>query len=432
MSPLINRVKSKLESQDNFLKSVTVLVGGTVFAQGLGVLALPFLTRLYTPSDFSLLAVYMSLVGIVAVVSNLRFEIAIPLPKDNSDALSLLMLSIISNLLITILLTIIIFFFKDSLIAIIKQPQIEPYLWLIPIGVFFSGLYNSFQFWSTRQKKFGIISRTRISQSISGVGAQLLLGFMGIAPLGLLLGHVINLSAGLLSLIKAFLEDFRNTYRYVSIKKIKSNLKKYQDFPKYSTFEALANHSAGQLPIIIIAAVAIGPEAGYLLLASRVMAIPVKLIGNAVSQVFLAHAPEEYSKGRMKSYTINCIVRIMKIGGLPLILICFISPFIFPIVFGKEWERAGEMVLWMLPWFLLQLITSPVSLSLHIMSLQKVALVLQIFGFALRVGGLLIFAKYFSSNVFEYYALSGFIFYLIYLIVILRYIRISDLTMKEV
>ena len=76
--------------------------------------------------------------------------------------------------------------------------------------------------------------------------------------------------------------------------------------------------------------------------------------------------------------------------------------------------------------------TSPVSLSLHIMSLQKVALVLQIFGFALRVGGLLIFAKYFSSNVFEYYALSGFIFYLIYLIVILRYIRISDLTMKEV
>lgn len=431
MASLLQAVRNKLQSQSGFLKSVSILAGGTAFAQGLGILALPFLTRLYTPADFSLLAVYMSIVGIIAVASNLRFEIAIPLPKENVDALSILILAIISNVFITILTTLAIYIFKDRLINLTGQPKLEPYLWLVPIGIFFSSLYNAFQFWTTRQKKFGVISKTRISQSIGGIGTQLFLGSIGLGVVGLLLGHVINLSAGIFSLVKAFIHDFKNTYHELSFKKITSNLKEYQNFPKYSTFEALANHSGGQLPIIIIAAVAIGPEAGYLFLALKVMGIPVRLIGSAVSQVFLAHAPEEYSQGRMKSYTIDCMKKIMKIGGIPLILIGLFSPFIFPLVFGEEWKRAGEMILWMLPWFFIQLITSPMSLSLHIMKLQRTALILQVFGLILRVGGLLLVAKYFSSNVFEYYALSGFIFYVIYLLVILRNIHISDLTINK-
>lgn len=428
MSSLFQWINKKFNAQSGFLKSVTVLVGGTAFAQGLGILALPFLTRLYSPADFSLLAVYMSIVGIIAVASNLRFEIAIPLPKKNVDALSILILAIISNILISILTALAIYFFKDILINLTGQPQLEPYLWLVPIGIFFSSLYNAFQFWTTRQKKFGIISRTRIFQSISGIGTQLLLGIIGIGVVGLFLGHVINLSAGIFSLIKSFIYDFKNAYRDLNFKKITFNLKKYQNFPKYSTFEALANHSGSQIPIIIIAAVAIGPEAGYLLLATKIMGLPIKFIGGAVSQVFLAHAPEEYSKGRIKLYTIDCMKKILKIGGVPLVVISLLSPFIFPYVFGEEWKRAGEMVVWMLPWFLMQLITSPTSLSLHIMKLQKTALMLQIFGLVFRVGGLLIVAKYSNSNVFEYYAISGFVFYLIYLLVILYSINLSGIS----
>ena len=428
MRSLLEKINNKLNAQGGFFKSVSILVGGTAFAQGIGVLALPLITRLYTPADFSVLAVYMSIIGIVAVASNLRFEIAIPIPRNTIDALSVLALALFSNILITFITALVIFFFKDGLIALTDQSKLEPYLWLIPIGIFFSGLYNAFQFWTTRHKKFGLISKTRISQSVGGISTQLLLGILGFSTLGLLLGHIVNLSAGIFALIKDFLRgEVRRLYRDLTFKRIFENLKEYQNFPKYSTFEALANQSGSQIPIIIIAAVAIGPEAGYLLLATRVMAIPIKFIGGAVSQVFLAHAPDEYNKGNIRSYTLECIRKILKIAGLPLIVICLISPIIFPHVFGVEWERAGEMVVWMLPWFLMQLITSPISMSLHIMKLQKVALILQFFGLIIRVGGLLLVAKYFADFAFEYYALSGFVFYLIYFSIIIYKLRSSDL-----
>lgn len=427
MKSLLEKINIKLNAQGGFFKSVSMLVGGTAFAQGLMVLALPFLTRLYTPAEFSMLAVYMSLIGILAVASNLRFEIAIPLPKNDIDALSLLILAVTSNIIFSILAAILIFLFKADLVHLIKQPNLEPYLWLIPIGIFFSSFYNSFQFWVTRKKQFKIIAISRISQSFSGIATQLLLGILGVGVLGLFLGHILNLSAGILNLIKFFIKDVRNLYKNITYKRIILNLKEYQNFPKYSTFEALTNNAGIQLPILIIATVAIGPEAGYLMLATRVMAIPVRFIGSAVSQVFLGHAPEQHSKGQMKSYTLSCVNKILKIGGFPLIIICLISPLIFPYIFGAEWKRAGEMVLWMLPWFLMQLMTSPVSLALHIVRQQKVALILQIFGFILRAGGLLIIAKFLPLYVFEYYAISGFIFYLIYFLVIMYNIHVSDL-----
>ncbi|MFH4122330.1 translocase, partial [Acinetobacter baumannii] len=67
----------RLNAQGGFLKAVSVLVGGTAFAQGLAIIALPFITRLYSPSDFSIFAVYASILGILTVASCLRFEIAI-------------------------------------------------------------------------------------------------------------------------------------------------------------------------------------------------------------------------------------------------------------------------------------------------------------------------------------------------------------------
>ena len=72
---------SKLRvSEGGFRHSVGVLVSGGVLAHGITALALIVITRLYTPADFSVLAVYGSLLTIISVLACLRFEVAIPLP----------------------------------------------------------------------------------------------------------------------------------------------------------------------------------------------------------------------------------------------------------------------------------------------------------------------------------------------------------------
>ena len=83
MKSLLDKINAKLNAQGGFFKAVSVLVGGTAFAQLIGFICLPILTRLYTPEDYSVLGVYVAIVSILSVVSCLRFEIAIPIAKSD-------------------------------------------------------------------------------------------------------------------------------------------------------------------------------------------------------------------------------------------------------------------------------------------------------------------------------------------------------------
>ncbi|WP_159516562.1 oligosaccharide flippase family protein [Acinetobacter sp. 18QD2AZ41W] len=432
MKSLLDKVKTKLNAQGGFLKAVSVLVGGTAFAQGIAILALPILTRLYTPEEFSLFAIYTSLLLIFSVVSCLRFEIAIPIAEDNNEAIHLVVIALLSNLIISLLIALIIWIFHSDIIFLLRQPNFEGLIWLVPIGVFFSGLYNSLQYWMTRKKNFSLIAKTRMVQSISGSSIQIIMGIVGFSVFGLIIGQIIKVSSGIKSLALGFYKEAYHPIKNLNLNILKQVFKKNNKFPKYSALEALANSAAIQLPIILIAALALDAEAGYLMLAMQIMAIPIGFIGGAVAQVYLAHASEMYNSGELTQYTYKCMLQLIKIGVIPLVVICILAPSIVPFIFGETWQRTGEMMLWMLPWFAMQLLVSPVSMSLHITGRQKVALILQLFGLLVRVGGLYLFSTVMNNLIFEYYALSGFIFYSIYLIIVFLIIKDSDKEFKRV
>ena len=65
-----------------FARSTMTLASGTAIAQLLLVLAMPVLTRLYTPADYGALAVYSSTLTVLLVLASLRYEVAIPLPEN--------------------------------------------------------------------------------------------------------------------------------------------------------------------------------------------------------------------------------------------------------------------------------------------------------------------------------------------------------------
>ncbi|MDC4533125.1 polysaccharide biosynthesis protein, partial [Acinetobacter baumannii] len=95
MKSLLVKINSKLNAQGGFLKAVSVLVGGTAFAQLVGLICLPILTRLYSPEDYAVLGIYVAIVSILSVIACLRLEIAIPIPEKDAEAKSLLILSLL-------------------------------------------------------------------------------------------------------------------------------------------------------------------------------------------------------------------------------------------------------------------------------------------------------------------------------------------------
>ena len=427
---LIARLKAlvnRLLPRASFARSVGVLAGGTAVAQGIGVLALPLITRLYTPEDFSVLAVFSSIVAIVSVAACLRLEIAIPLPETDEDAANLLALALIFCTVASLAACFAIWLFSSEIVTLLRQPKIEPYLWTIPLGIWLTSSYSAVQLWATRNKRFLAIARTRMVQTLGSVGLQIVLGLTsGIGALGLLLGQLIYCGAGSLGLLRTGWQIEKNLIKKISFQSLKANLEKYKNFPKYSTIEGLANCAATDVPLLIISSFVAGPEAGFLFLAMKVMVIPLGLIGRAVANVYLSHAAEKRRQGELKSFTLDVIDGLFKSGVGPLIFIGILAPAVSAPIFGDQWQRAGEVIAILTPWFLLNYISSPISMALHVTQNQRKALALQIAGLVIRVGLTLFAVKFMPIYVLEFYAFASALFYAIYFYVIASSVEIKS------
>jgi O-antigen/teichoic acid export membrane protein len=271
-------------------------------------------------------------------------------------------------------------------------------------------------------RRFGIIARTRVVQAVTGVVTMLGLGWLGLAPIGLLLGNMLTLGSGGVSLAAQALRHDRTRLQAISPAAMRQTLSKYRRYPVFSTPEALANVAGMQVPVLMIASVS-GPEAGQLFLAMQVMAAPLALIGAAVGQVYASRASEELRNGTLHRFTLTMMKRLFLIGIVPITLAAALSPFLFTLVFGAEWQRAGVIVAWIAPWMLAQLVVSPVSIALHATGNQAVALTLQVSGLILRVGAVAVLPSVLDIGLSESYALSGVMFYGLYGMTILRVLR---------
>lgn len=404
----------RLSPKSHFSRNVLTLLTGTTIAQVIAALSLPILTRLYTPQDFNLLAIYMAILGLVTVISGLRLNIAIPLPDRDEVSINLLALCLISSFVIGLVLFGIVIAAPELIVAFLKQPDLAQYLWMIPVGVIFASTYDALQYWTSRRKQFALISRTQMIRATGGSGVQVIYGLGSYGAFGLIFGHMIYGGLGVIALFKRILQQDRKLVSYINLRMMRSTLSEYRRFPIYSIPEALLNTASTQVPILIIAATVIGPEAGFVLLAMRVMGLPLTLIGRSVAQVYLVDAPLHLRNGTLSNFTHKIIISLFKIGAPPLLFAGIAAPFLFPLIFGDNWTRAGVIVAWMTPWFILQFIASPISVALHVTNNIGSALLLQAFGAALRIGMVVGMIMINENWVVEAYALSGAAFYGIY------------------
>ena len=405
--------------RSGFLHNVWLLTSGTVFAQGLVILALPVLTRLYSPQDFDLLAVYVALIGLISVVSCLRYNIAIPLPEQDEDAMALLALSLLAGCAFSLILVLPVVFAPKATAALLGQMDLAPHLWLVPFGIALASSYNALQYWASRKKRFGLITKTRMTRAVGGVGTQLAFGLTTPIPFGLLLGHALYSGLGVIGLGRNVMRDDHKTIGALDWERMRRVAGQYRRFPFYSVPQTLFDTGGTQLPIIIIAAATAGPEAGFLMLAMRVMGLPMGLIGSSVAQVYLAEAPEKLRDGSLPAFTRRTMWTLFRTGAPPLAVAGALSPMLFPIVFGAEWARAGWLVAWMTPWFILQFVVSPVSMVLNVTGRLGLLLAIALAGLMLRVAVVLWAIVAHLDIASEIYAVSGALFYAIYLSAIL-------------
>ncbi|WP_439686860.1 O-antigen translocase [Cupriavidus oxalaticus] len=363
-------------------RSVGILVGGQATAHLLTLAAAPVLTRLYAPQDFGAAAVFAALLAFFAVVANLRYELSIALPASGADAENLAALCLLCTGLTTALSALMVFAFGAPLVGLLNWGLDAAYLLLLPFAIMAAGLYGMIEKWMVRTHSFGQLAQTRLLQS--AIGNLVQLTGSGFGVLALMGGSAIGQGMG--GLRYAIRELRRRGTANLAWHRIAAMAIRYKNFPLYSTWTALFNVAGLQLVPLVFSALYGTAVVGFFAFALRMVSAPTALIGGALGNVFLAHAPTARRNGELTALAEN-MRRKLAMAGIPaLVLLLFAGPDIFAAVFGERWRQAGQYASWMAPWIYLQFQFSPVSHLADVLEMQRLELSAQFATFVLRFG----------------------------------------------
>ncbi|MFC7062969.1 lipopolysaccharide biosynthesis protein [Halobacillus seohaensis] len=386
-------------SRKKFVRNVFIMATGTAAAQGVMMLFSPFITRLYGPEIFGVQGVFMSIAGIFAPIAALAYPIAIVLPRKREDAKGLAKLSLYITVVITLLVGLILFLFNQPLVKWLQMEEITSYLYLIPIFIFFSGFLQVIEQWLIRENKFSVSAKSTFLHALLLQGSKVGVGFF--YPLASVL--VILSTAGQALKAVLMIGMSKDTWKQTDDNKNNPSLKvlakEHRDFPIYRAPQVFIDGFSQSLPVILLASF-FGPAAsGFFTICKTVLAIPTKLIGKAVGDVFYPRITEAANnKERLSDLIKKATLALGGIGIIPFGLIILLGPWLFELVFGADWERAGEYARWLALWGYFKFINQPSVKSLAVLGVQSFHLGYTIITFVVRMAALTVGYYVFNND----------------------------------
>jgi len=381
---------NKLKPKSKFTRNVLTLMTGTTIAQAIPIAISPILTRIYSPEDFGILALYIAIVGFVSIIVTARYEMAIVLPKSDEEAINIVALSLVIMLSIVIVLFMIIILFKEDLLSILNAKSIGNFLYLIPFSVLAAGLNQIFNYWSNRKQYFKNISSSQISQSITIGASQPLLGYFHIFG-GLIIGNLTGRIIGAFILIDKFVKNDKVYIQDIKREVILEQMKKYKDFPLVNSLHAFGDILKSSGSVMLISSFFGASVLGFYALSLRVLQVPVGIVGSALGQVLYQKFTIMYNNGEdLHHYVKKIVLFLFAISLVVFSFLYFIAPDLFAFVFGEKWRVAGEYSQILIPYLFMNFLISPISQLPIILDKQKTFFYFSLIGNSLFIISILL------------------------------------------
>jgi len=327
----------KLKPRSEFARNVLTLMTGTTIAQAIPIAISPILTRIYTPEDFGVFALYMSLASIFSVAATGRYEMAIMLPNTNREAINIVALSVIIAFIISLVLFLLIFIFNSEITYLLGNPKISILLYFIPLSVFITGLYQSFNYWSSRDKQYKRLATSRIIQSCTTSTTNVTLGINSFNSTGLVMGSIFGQFISTIYLIiNVFLKD-KKYLIFIKKSKISMLAKEYIKFPTWNLFSSIINMLRLNFIIIFLSKYFLSTTLGYYYFADKLLRAPANILTAAFSDVYYQRLSVIKSHNEIYTLSLKYLLKMLKILVIPYIVLLVILKSLVPMVFGDNW-----------------------------------------------------------------------------------------------
>lgn len=353
----------------SFIARAGALAVGAAAGQLVVIATLPILTRLYLPEHFGVLGVFSAILGLVAAVSAMRYEMAIPLARTDDDAADVVVLSVLCGAVVAMFVGLFVILFGSQLMNWTHTPDLQRHLWLLPVATGASAVYQALNLWNVRQGYYSRIAATRVYQSTASVATQGTLGLMGVGAVGLVVGQVVGVAGGTLTLARGYRRKLTAGWSA----RIRVAAQRHKKFPLLAAPAALLSAVSLLLPAVFIAAFFGAVAAGFFILVQRILGAPMGLIGQSVASVYLGDIARQIREGTtagLHRRYLQLTWRLCLLSSIIIIPLLVIGPDLFSMIFGDDWRQAGVYAQLLALPFGLQLMASPLSQTMNALGRQ--------------------------------------------------------------
>lgn len=386
-----------------FRRNFLALFSGTTLAQVIPFLFAIILARVFSTEDYAIFGLYIAIFEVLAIVVAGRYELTIVLPKKDSDASQLVYGAVIIALVFSIIVLVLTLLFNDNLSLALNNPALAPYLYFLPLSLFFYAVTRVLNNYLIRHKKFTAIAKYKLShktgEAVGALGFGTLKWSNGLI-LGDIFGRFLLAALSVYSAIKTGIKETR-----FSFSRMKEMLAVYKDFPIYNSFPAVFNSMATLLPVFLISRFYNEELTGSFNFARTILVAPLALISASVSQILSQKLAQLVNEKKSIFQFLKPVGMVLVV--LAILMIGILYPFaevLFGFVFGEKWNVSGQISSVLVFAFALQFVLTALYPVFYILKSIKVSSAWQVFYF------LMIASLYFMGNLAFFEFLRMFVY----------------------
>lgn len=386
--------------QSSLVRNVLTVATGIAAAQVISLAFAPFLTRLFDPEAFGVLAAFVAMMTILNPIATLGFSTAIVLPPTSEGATNVARLCMVSAAISALVTLIWIWIFEAQLANWTGFEAAPHFLYLVPLSLVSTALLAVAEHMAIRESQFKAQAVSKVTSTLLINCAKLLAGLL--APSGLAL-VVITEAGKLLNFLMLLARVPRQggflVRQWFGTAGVREAAAEHQDFVLYRLPQSMINAASLGLPVLLLTALFGAATAGQYSLTTLVLGAPVMLLGKSVMDVFYPRITREIANGQQnaarlmwKATKVSSLLSVGLFGPLTLV-----SPYLFPLVFGASWVEAGLFAQWISIWMIGVAASRPCVAAFPALGLQKKLLFYELIVTGARIAALYFGAHYWNA-----------------------------------
>ncbi|MFG1608605.1 lipopolysaccharide biosynthesis protein [Actinoplanes sp. NPDC049265] len=351
--------------------SLTILFGAAG-GQVATALASPVISRIYSPSEVGLFSVVLSIAMMLGVAGALRYELAIPLPRQPQDAESVVGIGLCCIVATTGLGLMAAAPSRSWLADRLNQPGLHEWLFAAPLLAAVIAAFSLFSQAALRQQNYRAVGRRNLVQSVATNALQIGLGLISLKTGGMTVGYGAGQLLGTVTLAKAAGILTPSRMRTLRLSQLREVAVRYIRFPLVLLPSGFLNILGLQLPLVLMSMLYGSQVAGWVGMSQRILALPLSLVGAAIGQVFMSELARSTRQldGGSKQMFLAASKKLVALAALIFVVITVAGPWLFSFALGDEWRESGVYARALALGLAGQLVASPLSQTLVVLERQ--------------------------------------------------------------